>query len=203
MDKPMEHLKQWHNLFAGILNPSETALYIHLFMVANCRFWPDWIELTDSQLALGTNISIKRIPDTINSLVQKKLIESERGKGKNPSKYNICPFPNYTQTGVINGRKTGDKREINGRKTGDKREINGRLEENSPCGSRDGKPSKTQLTQHKDKDIKNTIGARANFVPPTLDEVNAYIMEKGVHVSAQEFWDYFTETGWVDAKGQR
>ena len=148
MDTPMEHLKLWHNLYAGILTPSETALYIHLFMVANSRFWPEWIELTDSQLSLGTNFSIKRIPDAINALVQKKLLESKRGKGKNPSQYNICPLPNYTQTGIINGRKTGDKREINGRKSGDKREINGRLEENSPCESRAETPSKTQLTQH-------------------------------------------------------
>ena len=115
MDKPMEHLKQWHSQYQSILTPSETALYIHLFMIANSRFWPEWIELTDAQIALGTNISIKRIPDTLNALSQKKLIVSERGKGKNPSKYNICPLPNYTQTGVISGRKTGDITEINGR----------------------------------------------------------------------------------------
>ena len=45
--------------------------------------------------------------------------------------------------------------------------------------------------------------AQKKFIPPTLDDVNAYIMERGLHVSAKDFLDYFTETGWVDAKGQR
>ncbi len=155
MNKPMEHLKQWHNLYQGVLTPNETALYINFFMNANCRFWPEWIELTDSQLSLGTNISVKRIPDVVNALRQKGLIVFERGKGKQPSKYKLCSLDrdisvtaNYTQTGVIdgviNGRKTGDKPEINGRKTGDKPEINRRLAQNSPCESKDGKPPNTK-----------------------------------------------------------
>ena len=154
MDKPMEHLKQWHNQFNGVLTANEAALYIHIFMMANRQFWPEWIRLTDSQLSLGTNINVKRIPELINSLVQKKLIVSDRGKGKAPSKYNLCIFtkdgcliPNYTQTGAINevqsGKKTRDKREINERYTGDKREINERLEESFPCESKDRKPSNT------------------------------------------------------------
>ena len=143
MDKPMEHLKQWHNQFNGVLTANETALYVHIFMMANRQFWPEWIRLTDSQLALGTNINVKRIPKLINSLVQKKLIVSDRGKGKAPSKYNLCIFtkdgclvPNYTQTGIKNEAQSG-------KKTGDKREINERLEKNSPCESKAGEAPNT------------------------------------------------------------
>ena len=40
-------------------------------------------------------------------------------------------------------------------------------------------------------------------MPPTLDEINEYILEKNLHVGAKEFFDYFDATGWVDAKGQK
>ncbi len=197
MKNPMEHLKQWHNLYQGILTPNETALYINIFMNANRRFWPEWIELTDSQLSLGTNISIKRIPDVINSLRQKGLITCERGKGKQISKYKICPFtkhtiplPNYTQTGVINEvingeineRKTGDKPEINRRYNGDKPEINRRLAKNSPCESKDGEASKTK-DKDKDKDFIAAANARAkeNFLDTQKWDEVVHLYEDCIH----------------------
>lgn len=207
MDKPMEHLKQWHDCYQGTLTANETALYINIFMIANRRRWPEWVEITDAQLAFIANIRERTIPDIINSLVQRGLIVSKRKKGKAPSAYQIVDLsPSYyVKNDVINPRYIRDKSEISPRYIRDKSEISPRLEENSPCESKDREApkTKTKTTQHKDKDIKNNIGARAKFVPPTLDEVNAYIMEKGLHVSAKEFLDYFEATGWVDAKGQR
>ena len=41
------------------------------------------------------------------------------------------------------------------------------------------------------------------FVPPTLDEVQDYVTEKGLSVDSKQFYDYFTEGNWVDAKGQK
>ena len=127
MKKPMEHLKQWFSQYQGTLNANETALYIYLFMTANCRYWPEWVEITDLQIALGTNISVKRIPDIINSLSQKNLVVSVRAKGKAPSKYQIISPVYYANMGVINRRKAGDKTEINRRKAGDKQEIKPQL----------------------------------------------------------------------------
>jgi hypothetical protein len=42
---------------------------------------------------------------------------------------------------------------------------------------------------------------RKAFVPPTLDEIKAYIAEKKYGVDAQKFFDYFAVSGWVDARG--
>lgn len=213
MDKPMEHLKQWFNLYAGILTPNEATLYFHLFMIGNQRYWPEWIELTDLNLSLSTNINARTIPDVVNSLVQKGLIESIRGKGKAKSKYKISPLreyintpPNYEKNDVINPRYIRNKSEINPRYIRDISEINPRLAENSPCESKDGEASKTQhKTQHTQGQGQNNISKRApaqkKFVPPTLDDVNAYVMEKGLHVVAKDFWDYFDAGNWVDSKG--
>lgn len=45
--------------------------------------------------------------------------------------------------------------------------------------------------------------ARAPFVPPTLDEVKAYCRERGNDVDPKRFYDYFTESQWVDGKGAK
>lgn len=39
------------------------------------------------------------------------------------------------------------------------------------------------------------------FAPPTLEEVRAYVAEKGLSVDPQKFFDYFTVGHWIDSKG--
>ena len=169
MDKPMEHLKVLRNRYGGVLKPNETAVYFELFMLANQRYWPEWIEISDWQLASNANVSAKRIPDVINVLMQRGLIESRRGKGKSLSAYKLIY---YTQMGIINEKKTGDKREINGNKTGDKREINGRNESETPCESKGDGIAKTQhnTTQHKESKEKKKKKQYAENVFLTEDE---------------------------------
>ena len=40
------------------------------------------------------------------------------------------------------------------------------------------------------------------FVPPTLEDVQAYCRERQNGVDAKRFYDYFTASGWVDSKGK-
>lgn len=39
------------------------------------------------------------------------------------------------------------------------------------------------------------------FVPPTLDEVRAYVREKGYDVDPKTVYDYYAEANWHDSKG--
>ena len=39
------------------------------------------------------------------------------------------------------------------------------------------------------------------FVPPTLEEVQAYVKEKGYHVDAEFFFKFYSEGNWIDSKG--
>lgn len=41
------------------------------------------------------------------------------------------------------------------------------------------------------------------FIPPTFEEVAAYCKNRGNDVDPRKFFDYFHESGWVDAKGNR
>ena len=48
---------------------------------------------------------------------------------------------------------------------------------------------------------KGQMGKKS-FVPPTVDEVQAYINEKGYHFSAQEFVDYYEADDWHLSNGK-
>lgn len=73
-----------------------------------------------------------------------------------------------------------------------------------------GKPSDNQrLTQDrlgKDSTGKDRLGEDSNekpkkrFTPPTREEVQAYINEKGFSISADRFIDYYTANGWMVGK---
>lgn len=57
------------------------------------------------------------------------------------------------------------------------------------------KLSKDKLIEKENKEKKSA--------PPTLDEVKAYVKEKNLTVDPVQFYDYFTEGNWIDAKGQK
>ncbi len=38
---------------------------------------------------------------------------------------------------------------------------------------------------------------------PTLEEIQEYIKEKNLNVDGKQFYDYFTEGNWIDAKGNK
>ena len=41
------------------------------------------------------------------------------------------------------------------------------------------------------------------FVPPTLEEIEAYCKERNNNVDAKRFFDYFSAADWVDSKGNK
>lgn len=54
-------------------------------------------------------------------------------------------------------------------------------------------------------DIEELIAVtppKKRFVPPKIDDINAYIAEKGLIVNGQVFLDYFTAGDWKDSEGK-
>ena len=52
-----------------------------------------------------------------------------------------------------------------------------------------------------DDDIEKKNSKRKTFAPPTLEEVEKYVLEKKLNVNAKNFYDYFTEGNWIDRNG--
>lgn len=64
--------------------------------------------------------------------------------------------------------------------------------------------SDTQVRIDKEReeiDNKAATPPRARFIPPTLEEVQAYCIERENSVDAAYFLDYYAANGWVQGKG--
>ncbi len=51
--------------------------------------------------------------------------------------------------------------------------------------------------------FKAQKSTKKQFVPPTLEEVTAYIQEKHYSVNPKTFFDYYSETEWKDISGKK
>lgn len=63
--------------------------------------------------------------------------------------------------------------------------------------------SSTKKSKTKELSTKDIGDKRKRFVPPTLEEVKAYCMERKNNVDPQKFYDYFTASNWYDSKGKK
>jgi len=69
------------------------------------------------------------------------------------------------------------------------------------CLSHD-KVMKEEKRKEEKRESKTSRKAKP-FVPPTLDDVKAYVKERKLDVDPVRFYDYFTEGEWHDAKGNK
>ena len=53
------------------------------------------------------------------------------------------------------------------------------------------------------KEINNLTNKRTRFIPPTVEEVEAYISEKGYDIDAHRFVDYYESNGWMVGRNNR
>lgn len=60
---------------------------------------------------------------------------------------------------------------------------------------------KVSLVQSKKESVTAKPRTKA-FVPPTLDEIKAYVAERNSPVDPQRFFDYFDAGGWKDSEGK-
>lgn len=49
--------------------------------------------------------------------------------------------------------------------------------------------------------IKKEKRKRKDFIPPTLEAIEQYAKEKQLNVDTRKFYDYFTESKWIDKNG--
>ena len=64
----------------------------------------------------------------------------------------------------------------------------------------------TEVRLGKDRIVKESKAdkppQRKRFVPPSVDEVKAYCAERGNHVDADRFVDFYTANGWTQGRGK-
>ena len=64
-------------------------------------------------------------------------------------------------------------------------------------------PIRNTNIERNTKLVRNTKEKeRRNFVPPTVEEVRAYCLERGNHVNPDAFVDFYTSKGWMVGKNK-
>ena len=89
---------------------------------------------------------------------------------------------NGTTDGATNGQRIEQQTDINNK---------GNKENNDNKGSED-KPPASSLSDKKQK----------RFTAPTVDEVRAYVLERGCAVNAETFVDFYSAKGWMIGKNK-
>ncbi len=188
----MNYIKQLNAFYSTLdykpLSVNAIAVYFILLQIANNAGWIDEIKVANNVILNKCNISEKQLTNARNNLVNQGYIEYEKGKAKIVApKYKIKQLytdiitPNDTlpdegnEGGNVGGNKGGN---VGGNAGGNKGGIN--------------KQNKTK---------QNIIYSKSKIVPPTLEEVNAYVEEKQLNVDVKYFYDYFTDGNWIDSKG--
>lgn len=70
------------------------------------------------------------------------------------------------------------------------------FDDNSTSPRRAVAPNKKGI----EKEIKGK--EEKKFIPPSLEDIEKYVLEKKLKVDAKQFYDYFTEGKWVDSNGK-
>lgn len=60
---------------------------------------------------------------------------------------------------------------------------------------------KRSIKRSKDGARKTSRAAGKKFTPPTLADIKTYVDAKGLSVDPKFFLDYFTESRWIDSRG--
>lgn len=71
----------------------------------------------------------------------------------------------------------------------------------------DNCPPKIEIDIEIEKEIdidskKNKPKKTTAFIPPTIEEIQEYIILRKLNVKAQDFFDYFTDGKWIDSEGK-
>ena len=161
-------------------------LFIYLLLNANfadARFLGKKIkrgQLATSlpSLASGTGLSIQNVRTSL-----KRLISTGEVTDVSNRQYRIITIVKYDDYQNLTDKLTVSQQTANRQLTDSQQQYNNNNKNN--------------------KNNKETNKSKVAFTPPTLEEVEAYVREKGFSMDPGAFFDYFSQSGWVMKSGQK
>lgn len=167
----------------------EADFYFFLLKECNIRNWLCPFELPTRLIQAELGYSNKTVIDLRNRLKQKGLIDFIGGNRREKAASYILLVTSGNQTGNQTGNQSSNQNGNPIIKTKNKTKNNN----NSP-----------ELFPHEEKPKKKK-SAKAEFIPPTLDQVKAYFEEKlpDWERQAEIFFYHFDSLGWRNANGAK
>lgn len=172
----------------------EADFYFYLLKECNSRSWTSPFELPTRNIEFELGISRKTICDLRNKLQQKGLISFKEGNKRGGGAFYSI---NYVSTGNVIGNESGN---ITGNISGN---ISGNTNIKTKNKTKNNNNS-GELFPPEEKPKKKK-SAKAEFIPPTLDQVKAYFEEKlpDWERQAEIFFYHFDSLGWRNANGAK
>ena len=169
-----------------------TRLFIHLLLKANykeTRYQGHVIPrgslvVGRKELSLQTGISEQSVRTALEKLKKTGEITI-----KSTNKFSVINVENWGKYQDLDGE---DNQQIN-------QDVNQQSTNNQPTTNQQLTTSKP-INQETKKPIIYREDKTKRFVPPTVEEVRAYCIEKAYNVDAERFVDFYESKGWIVGK---
>lgn len=180
------------------LSPTARLLYIQLLQRCNKARWIQPFTVSLSRLAFKTGLSISGVQKARNQLKQYRLIDWKSRSGQQSAEYTIISLVGTEYQQTYQQQEQQQYQQV----------------EQQPY------QQPYHIERHKTKDINTTSNevvcveqieddpkpkrkSKAKpFVKPTIEEIRAYIDEKGVSVDAEKFYHFYESKGWMVGKNK-
>ena len=158
------------------------VLYFRMLNVFNRAGWPEWVPVDTIRLQVMTNgLSKPAAYRARDELVKAGFIQYQQGKKGAPSRYSLVGI-----------KDSGDDFLQNTLQFPLQNVLQKPLQEPLPI----------YKTKTKTKEKTPSESKRKRFVPPTVDEVRAYCLERGNGIDPQAFVDFYEARGWKYGQGK-
>lgn len=168
-------LNAFHDyLLLNQLSTSEIALWHALVHINNKTMWKTEFAASNLMLQQLTGLSISGITSARNKLKQRGVLEYTPGKARQAGKYHLFYFSKTEYEQAWAQSECRNERCI---RTG----VDSTL---------------IYINKNRNENKKEKIQKKKIFIPPTVEQVEAYCLERKNKVDAQRFVDYYTSNGW-------
>jgi len=184
-------------IFIKVFSPNEQLVMLQLLLNANEN---GVVEFSDRNMSRMTEIPYQQVR-TIHKkwLSDGTLSNAPTNAGANASQcfVTICDFDSYNAINIFSNAVTNA--------------VANALKEVEIIKEKENvfpqTPLQREIENNKDEDEIKEEGTKVPkkkvFSPPTYDEVDAYIREKGFHFDAKDFIDYYEADDWHYGTGTK
>ena len=178
--------EQW--LESNHLSANSQLLWYKFMQRFNKANWQKWIQVDNLRLMAAMQMSSeKTLIKCRDELMKAGLIAYQ--KGKKGCKYRLIPF--VAENTVNNTVRSTVEKEV-------KTEVNDTVESSAIYKqNKNNKKKDTNVSKE-----KMVSAANNRFIPPTLEEVQAYCQERGNKVDAEQFVNFYSAKGWYVGKNK-
>lgn len=155
----------------------------------------EW-KLNINGLATVLDISKEKVKTSIQKLerdgfMKRVPVKNENGKFAGYS-YHFYPLPLPMEERTMAGYKKNGVPENGGT------QKMGYPENDIPNNNRE--INNNRFKENKEKKVDDKTSTKKRFIKPTVEEIDKYISEKGLHFDAEGFYDYYESKGWLVGK---